>query len=251
MPFLPADMPSGMTGMDRFEFLTGRRLAEESDVDRLVAEGVFDPSEAEGWSMGYCMDAVVARISATQRNDSVTGTTTQIEFLLASRLEMLEAIDIPDGCRLGAVDLKETDVKSADAPPHIHDRRGNWKRRLCIGHDKNYTCPLSFVHVFYENLHDGALYAGNVTSQDIQIAAAYHKDNLTPDITFKVATPLVDAMAGHSAHSTPDPEESAVRKRACNRAKRTRNHASDVDMKNSHFDMMNKLNNNKRERDVA
>lgn len=219
----------GRSGKELFECMTGLSITDEPSIDRLVKEGRIDPSEAEGWSMGDCMDSIVVRIVKLNLPEDEEKT---ISFVPTLRSEMLEAIDTPEHCRFSSNDISKIDeVDRKDAPPHIHNRRCNWTRWLRMGYDRN-CVPLSntrmYVFVFYENWVDSALYAGNVTLKDTEDAIAYMKDYSKMDLGYHTNLHLdilgelqkQGTMSG--TYNDPDLDEVREKKAVRNRARRER-----------------------------
>jgi hypothetical protein len=219
-----------------FEYMTGRKIKAEPNIDRLHNEGRINFSDAEGWSMGNCMDAVVVRVTKAPGAWMSLKKTNKFQLTLATRRDMLEAIDIPAECRFESEDIDEISVRAADAPPHIHNRRCNWTRWLRIGYDSNNASNDMYVFVFYENWADSALYAGNVLAEELVEIGRYLRnlslDNgeliLTEDIENEIILSKdVDALI-HKNHEMwhdypdPNPEEVHEQKTARNRAKRER-----------------------------
>lgn len=203
-----------------FEYMTGRKINAEPNIDRLVEEDRIDPSDAEGWSMGDCMDAIVVRITLTSTDRMSSKKTLMWEFNYATRRDMLEAVDIPDACRFEVDDIREVNVYDREAPPHIHDRRRNWTRWLRFGYDSNKSCKAVYAFVFYENCVDSALYAGNVTPEDItdickSLSSHVHEGTKNENI-FRITTALCPLFPA------PKPDEVQEKKAARNRAKRER-----------------------------
>ena len=217
----------GCSGKELFERMTGLSITDEPSIDRLVKEGRIDPSEAEGWSMGDCMDSIVLRIVKLNLHEDEKK---KVSFVPTRRSEMLEVIDTPEHCRFASFVISRIDeVDCKDAPPHIHNRRCNWTRWLRIGYDRN-CVPLSntqmYVFVFYENWVDSALYAGNVTLKDTKDAIAYTK--VAMDIGYPTNLHLdilgeLQKLATISrTYNDPDLDEVREKKAARNRAKRER-----------------------------
>ena len=215
------------SGNQLFEYMTGRKINAEPNIDRLLNEGRIDPSEAEGWSMGDCMDALVVRVIKTKQTGFLTHPKLSISFVPATRREMLEAVDIPEECRFGADDIHEINVCDGGAPPHIHDRRCNWTRWLRLGYDRNHTDLPMYIFVFYENWVDSALYSGNVTHEDFCRAIEFIEERTTRDVNFiSPGSDLINALkpdiTRNYLYNVPDAHEVADKKAARNRAKRER-----------------------------
>lgn len=214
------------SGNQTFEYTTGRKINAEPNIDRLQNEGRIDPSEAEGWSMGDCMDATV--VSITRTFLSCLGHQ-KAEYLLdfSTRRNMLETIDMPAACRFESSWITDVTVNSADAPPHIHGRRRNWTRWLRFGYDSNRPFDKFYAFVFYENWVDGALYAGNITAQDIGFIkfALGKTDTKTMEVEIAYTMAIQSAVCSLSDvydYNAPDPGEVLNKKAARNRAKRER-----------------------------
>ena len=99
-----------------FEYMTGREIKPEPKLDRLEKDGRIDPSDAEGFSMGDGMDALVLRVIKTKQAGLSTDSKQSLSFHPTTRREMLETVDIPEGCRFESEDIKETSVDDESAP---------------------------------------------------------------------------------------------------------------------------------------
>jgi hypothetical protein len=205
-----------MNGNDLFEFMTGRRIDAEA-IDRLVDAGCIDPCEAEGWSMGNCMDAIVVRV-VKKHGGSFTRAKMSLSFEKTNRREMLETIDTPE-CRFESEEILKTDnVVGLQVPPHIHNRRCNWTRHVSLGFDLNHIGGPMYIFVFYQNWVDSALYAGNVTQGDFLSAVKFMEDQTSHvDIT----VPALH-LTRNLWYNPADPTERAEKKRERNRSKRLR-----------------------------
>ena len=218
------------SGNQLFEYMTGRKINAEPNIDRLLNEGRIDPSEAEGWSMGDCMDATVVSITRTVL--SCLGHQ-KAEYLLdlSTRRDMLETIDMPAACRFASYDITEVTVNGTDAPPHIHGRRHNWTRWLRMGYDSNGSCNKLYAFVFYENWVDSALYAGNITREDLELITNDFRKTETETMEVEIAVyksaffvreEALHSLSDVSDFNAPDPDEVLEKKAARNRAKRER-----------------------------
>jgi hypothetical protein len=218
------------SGNQLFEHMTGRRIDPEPAIDRLVEEGRIDPFEAEGWSMGDCMDATVVSIKRTVTS-CLGHKKTEYLLDLSTRRDMLETIDMPDACRFASSDITEVTVDGAGAPPHIHNRRRNWTRWLRLGYDRNGSRDNLYAFIFYENWVDSALYAGNITSDDVDYLIKHLRATETADSEIEVAVyksafymdgAMVSPLTDVPDYNAPDPDEVLEKKAARNRAKRDR-----------------------------
>jgi hypothetical protein len=213
------------SGNQMFEYMTGRKIEAEPNIDRMQDEGRIDPSEAEGWSMGDCMDAIVVRIIRTSTGRMSSNRARRFELHFANRRDMIDAVEIPDACRFESEDISEVSVYEGDAPPHIHGRRRNWTRWLRFGYDSNNSCNDVYAFVFYENWVDSALYAGNVMLEDItdiQRCLAVHEGMKNEVIVSSEIERVF--LTGYPFLRFPDPKPDEVleKKAARNRAKRER-----------------------------
>jgi len=223
----PVNAFDDMNGNQLFESMTGITIVPEPNLDSLMDQGRIDPFEAEGWSMGDCMEALVLRVIKVNKPRVLRNGKPTLKFIPSTRREMLATVDAPEECRFESDDIsKIATVSREDAPPHIHGRRCNWTRWLRIGYDRNNTNDSLYMFVFYENWVDSALYAGNVTDRDIADAIAYFLKQTGGNVTFDVEPGITDKIAAfverRGMFNSPDPEEVREKKTIRNRAKRER-----------------------------